>query len=66
MLATISSLVESRASTPGEKEKFPYFDEAMTEYGLDYTWEAHEYILTEDGYFLTMFRIIGDENGNRI
>ena len=34
----------------------------MAQYGLDYTWEAHE-VKTNDGYLLTMFRIIGDETG---
>ena len=34
----------------------------MTQYGLDYTWEAHK-VTTDDGYILTLFRIIGDKTG---
>jgi len=40
-------------------------DEVMRIYGLDFLWEAHK-VITYDGYILTMFRIIGDENGNKI
>ena len=37
----------------------------MLERGLDYTWTAYE-TTTEDGYILTMFRIVGDQDGNQI
>ena len=33
--------------------------------GRDYTWQAYE-VVTNDRYILTMFRITGDENGNKI
>ena len=37
----------------------------MQEYGDNYSWEAHE-TTTEDGYILTLFRLTGDNNGDRI
>lgn len=35
----------------------------MEEVGLDYTWETHTTV-TNDGYHMTMFRIVGDADGN--
>ena len=40
-------------------------DFAMASVGRDYTWRAYEAV-TNDGYVLTMFRIVGDENGSII
>ena len=39
--------------------------EAMELFGMDYTWQAHE-VTTADGYILTLFRITGDNFGQRI
>ena len=40
-------------------------DEAMRTLGLDYTWQAYE-TTTFDGYILTMFRIIADQDAAQI
>ena len=37
----------------------------MEDLGGDYFWDSHETI-TEDDYFLTLFRITGDPSGNPI
>ena len=67
--STASSLLVAcglgRAANPADDEKYWYEGEAMRLLGLDYTWDAHETV-TNDGYHLTMFRIIGDSEGKQI
>ena len=66
LLAT-ASLVASSEEIDGEchDNRYPYMCEAMKTLGLGYRWSAYE-TTTNDNYVLTMFRIIGDENGKKI
>ena len=57
--------VSGRASEAKDVEKYPYMAEAMETLGLDFTWESHKTV-TNDGYHLTMFRIVGDADGYQI
>lgn len=57
--------VDARAAIPGQADQYPYMNEAMVVLGSDYTWQAYE-VVTNDRYILTMFRITGDANGNKI
>lgn len=70
MWSFISSLaliaaVQGRAAHEEQAKEFEIMNEAMMRHGSDYTWEAHE-VKTNDGYILTMFRIVGDQNGEQI
>lgn len=64
-LVTLVSLAESKALKPEFALLYPYMDEAMRVIGLDYTWTAIE-TTTNDGYILTMFRIVGDATGAQV
>ena len=63
--AGITLGVNGRASKAKDVETYPWMAEAMEKIGLDYTWETHKSV-TNDGYHLTMFRIVGDADGNQI
>ena len=61
----MAALANSRAQITAQAHLYPYMDEAMEVYGQDYTWSAYE-TTTYDGYILTMFRITGDHEGEKI
>lgn len=44
------------------KEAYPEFAKYLGELG--YEWEAHE-VKTEDGWYLTLFRVLGTSQKNR-
>ena len=61
LLAILSSVVQSRASTKDAK-KFPDMDFAFREWGNDTFWRSYE-VTTIDGYKVALFRIIGQADG---
>ena len=46
-------------------EGYPVMARKMNEVGGGLFWESHK-VTTEDGYILTLFRIVGDQNGDHI
>ena len=58
----LAALVQGKAVITEQAEKYPYMNEAMITMGYDYAWKAYE-TTTNDGYILTMFRIVGDADG---
>ena len=46
-------------------EEYPVMAKVMSEVGGGLFWESHK-VTTEDGYILSLFRIVGDENGDHI
>ena len=66
-LALISIMTGFATAMSSEEDKvnYPFMAQAMEEVGGDFHWKSYKAI-TEDNYILTLFRIVGDADGERI
>ena len=64
-LLAAENVVNAACEEASDCIDYPLFAQMMATRASDYTWRSHD-VVTDDGYELTMFEIIGDANGDRI